>query len=153
METKITQIEEDIMIGGLSIETDGDEKINNKNRKTLFNDFIHNGIKELVNSVTKNNQEYYVVTWVGALPKIHYLLGQKIGEKTDRLDYKIIRKGEFASKKVPAKRDSYTAWMEFYTEDIPKTGYNAVEQDDIAFEYYPNGLDEEYELWVLVEKA
>jgi hypothetical protein len=31
-------------------------------------------------------------------------------------------------------------------------GHKPAEQNDIAFEYYPNGFDGEYELWSLVER-
>jgi len=40
-----------------------------------------------------------------------------------------------------------------YEEGIPGIGYKLKEPDDIAFKYYPKGLDGEYELWVLVEKV
>ena len=141
-----------MIIGGFSVESTGEEEDNNKKRETLFNDFIHSGKMELLNNITKNNDEYYVATWV-ASPNIKYLLGQKIAEKKDGLEFKIIRKGEYASKKIPPKHDSYNAWMELYEKDIPEAGYKWVEQGDMAFEFYPNGLNGEYELWCLVEKV
>jgi hypothetical protein len=154
MDLKITQVNKDKIIGGFSVKTTGDEENNNKNRKILFDDFIHNEKMGLLNNITKNAHEYYVATWIAEPPYIKYLLGQEVtDEKTDNLEFKVIKKGEYATKKIPPKHDSYSAWMEFYSEVVPGTGYKPVEQDDIAFEYYPNGFDGEYELWILVEKA
>jgi hypothetical protein len=153
MELRIVKIEDDILIGGLSVESTGEEKDNNQKRELLFSDFSNSGKKELLNGITKNNNEYYIVTWL-TLPTIKYLLGQKVSVKIDGLEFKAIKKGEYATKKIPPKYDSYNAWMEFYEKDIVETGYRPLEQSegDIAFELYPNGLDGEYELWVLVEK-
>ena len=152
MELKIVKIEDDILIGGLSVESTGEENDNNQKRELLFSDFAHSGKKELLNSITKNNNEYYIVTWL-TTPTIKYLLGQKVNEKADGLEFKTIKKGKYATKKVPPKSDSYNAWMEFYEKDIVEAGCRPLEQSegDIAFEYYPNGMDGEYELWVLVE--
>ena len=154
MELRIVQIEEDILIGGLSIDSTGEEEDNNKKRELLFNNFTNNGQKGMLNNITKNNSEYYIVTWLTS-PAIRYLLGQKVNEKTDGLEFKLIKKGEYATKKIPPKSDSYSAWMEFYEKDIVGAGCRPLGQSegDIAFEYYPNGLDGEYELWVLVEKG
>ena len=153
MELRIVKIEDDILIGGLSVESTGEENDNNQKRELLFNDFIHNGQKELLYGITKNNNEYYIVTWLTS-PTIKYLLGQKVSGKTDGLEFKTIKKGEYATKKIPPKTDSYSAWMEFYEKDIVGANCRPLEQSegDIAFELYPNGLDGEYELWVLVEK-
>ncbi|MDR2182650.1 MAG: GyrI-like domain-containing protein [Clostridiales bacterium] len=153
MELRIVKIEDDILIGGFSVESTGEEKDNNEKRGVLFNGFINNGQKELLNGIAKNNNEYYIVTWLTA-PTIKYLLGQKVIEKTEGLEFKAIKKGEYATKKIPPKHDSYNAWMELYTKDIAEAGYRPLEQSegDIAFEFYPNGLDGEYELCVLVVK-
>ena len=149
MEIKLVERSE-FIIGGFSIET----TLVNSNRDTeiLYNDF-NNGKMELLSNFTKNTKEYYGVLWYTKLHESYkYLIGQEIIEKTKDFEIKIIPKGMYAYSKFPKDYDGIKAWTEFYEEGIPKTGYKPKEKDDIAFEYYPNGLNGEYELWSLVEK-
>ena len=60
MDVNIIQIDEDLTIGGFSIESTGENF--NKDIEILHNDFIHNGKMKLLNNITKNSQEYYEVT-------------------------------------------------------------------------------------------
>jgi DNA gyrase inhibitor GyrI len=76
----------------------------------------------------------------------------EIIEKTKDFEIKIIPEGKYAYSKFPQNYDPIKAWTEFYNEGIPETGDKPVEKDDIAFEYYPNGLNGKYELWSLMEK-
>jgi len=156
MDVKIVQIEEDLIIGGLSIEsTPVNLEDFNRDMETLYKDFVHSGKMELLNKITKNNREYYGVTWYGAdVPNADFkwLLGQKINKKEDNLEIKTIRKGEYAVSKFPPKYDAFKAWTDLYAEGIPGTGYKPIEENNIAFVYYPNGLDGENEIWALVEK-
>lgn len=154
MEVKITQIEEDILVGGFSIErleTDETEP------KEFFNDFMHNGKMELLNNFTQNLQEYYGLIWFTEKheKKYQYLLGQKLESmngKPDNLEVKVIEKGEYAVSKFSSGTDAVKAITDFFNEGIPRIGYKPKEQNDMTFEYYPNGLDGEYEFWTLVEK-
>ena len=154
MDVKVTRIEEDITIGGFSVEST--EKNFNKDIGILRDDFIHNGKMTLLNDITKNSQEYYEASWYRSdKDGFKWLLGQKIENKTDELETKTIKKGEYAVSKFPPKHDTVKAWVDLYGEGISGIGYRAIEDDDIniGFMYYPNGLDGEYELWALVEKA
>jgi hypothetical protein len=151
MDVKVTKIEDDIVIGGFSVEST-DETFNN-DMELLYNDFIHSGKLKSLNNITKNDQEYYAVTWYGADDTFVWLLGQKINEKMDNLEIKIIKKGEYAVCKFPPKYDAIKAWTDLYAEGIPQIGYKPIEEDNIAFVYYPNGLDGENEIWALVEKV
>ena len=115
MEVKIAQIKEDIIIGGFSVETTPEN--NNRDLDLLYNDFIHNGKMQLLNEIAKNENEYYGVIWYTKLhEKYNYLLGKKINEKVDKLEIKIILKGEYALSKFPPKYDSIKAWTDFYSE-------------------------------------
>jgi hypothetical protein len=157
MDVKINLIEDDIVIVGLSIESTALELEDfNKDMEKLYNNLIHSGKMELLNKITQNSREYYGVTWYGtdeADDGFTWLLGQKIHEKTDNLEIKIIRKGEYAVCKFPPKYDAIKAWTDLYAEGIPGIGYKPIEENNIAFVYYPNGLDGENEIWALVEKA
>ena len=76
-------------------------------------------------------------------------------DKIDELETKTIKKGEYAISKFPPKYDTIKAWEDLWSEGIPGIGYRPIEDDDIniAFMYYPNGLDGEKEIWALVEKT
>ena len=118
----------------------------------LFNDF-YNGKKLLLNNFEKNINEYYGVIWYTKLHESYkYLIGQRIENKMEDFEIKIIPEGQYACFKFPQGYDAINAWMDFYEKGIPETGYKPKEKDDIAFEYYPDGLDGEYELWSLVGK-
>jgi DNA gyrase inhibitor GyrI len=156
MEVEIVKIEEDILIAGFSIEATLENKDQDIN--LLYNDFIENENMEMLTCITKNECEYYGIGWI---PRIHepnkpsvykYLLGQKVNEKTDILDTKIIPQGEYAFIKIHPKNDLVKAWKKFYQEGFVGIGYKPKAENDIRFEYYSKGFDEAYELWILVEK-
>ena len=152
MDVKLRQIREDIVIGGFSIESTGETY--NKDLEVFYNDFTNDGKMELLNNITKNNHEYYAVTWYDEFTTKDFvwLLGQKINKNIDSLEIKIIKKGEYAVCKFPPKYDSLKAWTELYAEGITGMGYKYIEENNIAFIHYSNGLDGEAEYWVLVEK-
>ena len=153
MDVKVTQIEYDILIGGFSVKSKGETF--NEDIQSSYNDLIQSGKIKSLNIIAKNTHEYYAVTWYGDDMEDEYalLLGQKINEKTDNLEMKVIRKGEYVVAKFPPKYDATKAWTELYAEGIPGIGYKAIEENNIAFVYYPNGLGGDNEIWALVEKA
>ena len=154
MVVEIIKVEKDFTIGGFSISST--DKDFSKDIEALHNDFIHNGKMDLLNSITKNNQEYYEVSWYRSdKDGFEWLLGQKIESKVEDLETKVIKKGEYAVAKFPPKHDTVKAWVDLYGEGIPGIGFKAIEDDDlnVGFMYYPNGLDMEYELWALVGKV
>jgi DNA gyrase inhibitor GyrI len=152
MEVRLVEIKEEIIVGGFSIESTGETFV--KDLESLYNDFTHSGKMKSLNNVTKNDHEYYAVTWYDHEMKgeFAWLLGQKINGKTDNLETKTITKGEYAVTKFPPKHDAIKAWTDFYAEGIPKMGYKPIQENNIAFVLYPNGLDGENEYWALVEK-
>jgi DNA gyrase inhibitor GyrI len=153
MDVKIIQIEQDILIGGFLIKSSGETF--NEDIQLSYNNFIQSGKIKSLNSISKNSREYYAVTWYDDDMEDEYalLLGQKINEKTDNLEIKIIRKGEYAVKRFPPKYDAAKAWTDLYAESIPGIGYKPIVKNNIAFVYYSNGLEGENEIWALVEKA
>ena len=154
MDVKLVKMEKRI-IAGFSVETT--LETNSKDIGELYNDFLNNGKKELLQNISNNASEYYGVIWYTELHKKYvYLIGQKINDNnldTKGFNTKIIPEGNYCCSKFPTKYDGIKAWTDFYNTEIPELGYKPVEQNDIAFEYYPNGLDGEYELWSLVEKV
>ena len=150
MEVKLVERKE-IIIGGFSKETTPEN--NENDLGILFNEF-YNGKMELLNSFTKNTIEYYGIIWYTKLHQSYkYLIGQEITNELNNFDIKIIPEGIYAYSSFSKGFDVIKAWTEFYQIGIPNTGYRPKEKDDIAFEYYPNGLSNEYELWSLVEKV
>jgi hypothetical protein len=150
MEVKLVQRKE-IIIGGFSVETTLQNSQNDVEK--LYNDFF-NVKKELLNGFTKKTNEYYGIIWYTILHESYkYLIGQEIIEKSKKIEFKIIPEGQYAYSKFPKDYDGIKAWTEFYEKGIPGIGYKPIEKDDMAFEYYPNGIDGDYELWSLVEKA
>jgi predicted transcriptional regulator YdeE len=149
MEVKIVQREE-FIIGGLSVETTPEN--NDKDIEVLFSYFCNRKM-QLLNNITKNTKEYYGVIWYTKLhERYKYLVGQKINSITNDFDVKILPEGQYACSKFSANYDPIKAWTDFYYKGIPEAGYKPIEKNDISFEYYPNGLNGEYELWTLVEK-
>jgi len=45
------------------------------------------------------------------------------------------------------------AWNEFFYTDIPNSGDTPNEHQNLYFEFYPESVDGDYELWVPVVKA
>ena len=149
MEVKLIEREE-IIIGGFSKETTLE---NNENDLSILLNEFYNGKMELLNNFTKNTIEYYGVIWYTKLHQNYkYLIGQKITNESNNFDIKIIPKGIYAYSSFSKCFDVIRAWTEFYQTGISNIGYKPKEKDDVAFEYYPNGLNNEYELWSLVEK-
>ena len=152
MNVKVTKLKK-MIIAGFSAETTPEN--NDKDLGRLYDDFLHNRKKELLNSISKNEMEYYGVIWYTKLhEKYKYLLGQKVNGELDRndIEIKIIPVGEYCYKKYPPKYDVIKAFTDLFYKDIPEIGYKPIEKNDVAFEYYPNGFDGEYEIWALVEK-
>jgi hypothetical protein len=142
------------IIAGFYVETTLENSANDVG--ALYDAFLNNGQKEILNTITGNETEYYAVLWYTEQHKKYkYLLGQEVNEEISEknIEMKIIKKGTYCCKKFPPEYDGIKAWTEFYEKDIPEIGYKPKETDDIAFEYYPNGLNGEYELWSLVEKT
>jgi len=147
MEIKLIEREQ-IIVGGISVETNLADS--ERDVETLYNDFY--GKVELLNRLSQNENEYYGVIWYTRLHESYkYLIGQKLKNQTEDFEIKPIPKGLYACAKFPKDFDGIKAWTDFYNE-IPKTGYKPKEKGDLAFEFYPNGLEGGYELWSLVEK-
>jgi HD-GYP domain-containing protein (c-di-GMP phosphodiesterase class II) len=49
--------------------------------------------------------------------------------------------------------DIIKAWNEFFYDEIPKAGYKVNEEYNLYFEFYPQSVNGEFELWVPVVKA
>jgi len=155
MDYKLIEREE-ITVGGISIETQYEN--NNKDRKILFDDF-RDGKMELLSKYAKNPNEFYCATWLtGVGENFFYLLSQEVAGEANGFETKTIPAGLYACAKFPKNNnDTLQAWIDFYEkiyEDKPKTGYRATNGDNAYphFERYPNGLDQDYELWILLEK-
>ena len=151
MEVKVVERNEETIIGGFSVELTNESET--EDAEILYSDLYKSKMERLRN-FAKSTKEYYGILWYTKLHEDHkYLVGQELAEESKEYENKIIPKGIYACSKFPKNYDRIKAWTDFYSEGIPEIGYKPVEQNDIAFEYYPNGREEEYELWSLVEKT
>ena len=152
MEIKLIEREQ-ITVGGISVETQYEN--NNKDRETLFNDF-RGGKMELLSKYAKNPNEFYCATWLtGVGENFFYLLSQEIAGEANDFEIKTIPAGLYACAEFPkSNNDTLKAWEDFLEkiyEERAKIRYS-VKENTLGFEYYPNGLDGDYELWILLEK-
>jgi hypothetical protein len=151
MDVKVIEKDKEISVGGFSVVLNSESET--ADADILWSDSYKSKMERL-NNFAKNKKEYYGLLWYLTLHEDHkYLVGQEIIEGITEFEIKIIPRGIYAYAKFPQKYNRIQAWTEFYSEGIPKTNHKPVEKNDIAFEYYPNGLNSEYELWSLVEKA
>ena len=72
MDIKIVHLEEPKIIAGFSTETTLEN--NAQDLDLLYNDFLHNGKRVILNIITKNNHEYYGVIWYTILHKKYMTL-------------------------------------------------------------------------------
>lgn len=66
---------------------------------------------------------------------------------------KTIPKTTYAVSYYPHEKDAIEAWGEFFFTDIPNNGYSPNEQLNLYFEFFPESVEGDYELWVPVVKS
>ena len=85
--------------------------------------------------------------------KYCYLLGIEVGGEcappNDAI-LKTIPKTTYAVACYPHNKDAIEAWGEFFFTDIPNEGYTPNEKLNQYFEFFPESVEGDYELWVPV---
>ena len=85
-----------------------------------------------------------------------YLLGIEVGPQNvppENAEIKTLEKTLYAVARYPHDKDILEAWGEFFFTDIQAAGYAPNEPYNLYFEYYPESVHGDYELWVPVVKA
>ena len=140
---------------GYAIETTASQ--NGEDLSKLYEDFFDSDKESLLLRLQSSKKGYYGLMWyTQGHEKYYYLLGIEVGgenEPPEDAMLKTITKTTYAITCYPHDKDTIEAWTEFFYRDIPKEGYAPDEQHNLYFEYYPKGVDEDYELWVPVVKV
>lgn len=87
--------------------------------------------------------------------RYRYLVGKEVQNPMSvpsGAELKQIPKSLFAVASYPRGYDNTKAWTEFFFTDIPEAGYAPDYANGYFFEYYPNGMDGDFELWTPVIK-
>ena len=149
-------IERDTLhICGYVVETDAAHNADDLSR--LYKDFFDNDKESVLLSLHGSKKGFYGLMWyTQGHEKYCYLLGLEVdGEckPPDSAILKTITKTTYAVACYPHDKDAIEAWSEFFFTDIPNEGYVPNEQLNLYFEYFPESVDGDYELWVPVVKS
>jgi len=143
-------------ICGYSVETSLEES--EQDVAALYSDYFNTEKSALIDNVAKNKAaEYYGLMWyLEGHERYRYLLGKE----TDNLslissgsELKEIPAALYAVASFEKDYDGVKAWTDFFFEAIPQAGYTPDYKHGFFFEYYPDGVDGNYELWTPVVKA
>lgn len=149
-------IERDTLhICGYVAETDAEHNDNDLNK--LFKDFFDDNKETVLRNLHGSKKGFYGLQWyTQGHEKYCYLLGIEVGGECEPpVDsiLKTIPKTTYAVSCYPHDKDIIEAWTEFFYTDIPNKGYAPNEQLNLYFEFFPESVDGDYELWVPVIKA
>jgi predicted transcriptional regulator YdeE len=143
-------------ICGYSVETSLDES--GTDVAALYNDYFNTEKSLLIDNVAKNKgAELYGLMWY---PEGHKRYRYLVGKETANLseipigtELKKIPSALYAVAPLAKDNDGIKAWTDFFFEAIPQAGYVPDYEHGFFFEYYPDGVDGDYELWTPVVKA
>lgn len=139
-------------ICGYVIETDTVH--NTADLSALYQDFFDQDREAALLKMPGNKRGLYGLMWyTQGHEKYAYLLGIKVSGECclpEKAVLKTIPKTTYAVSDYPRNKDTIEAWHTFFFEDIPNAGYAANAALNLYFEYFPNGEDGGFELWVPV---
>lgn len=140
---------------GYSVETTLED--NDKDVSTLYDDFLRGDKESILMSLAGSKKGYYGLSWyTQGHERYRYLLGMEVGQENTAPDNAVLMKvpqTTYAVVHFPQGEDIIKAWTEFFYNAIPEGGYVVNEEHSLYFEYYPDSVYGEYELWVPVVKA
>lgn len=146
---------ETFFICGYSVETTLEK--NDKDVSALYNDFFRNGKNDILMNLNGSKKGYYGLSWYTQHHERYcYLLGMEVGPDNaapEKAVLKKIPKTTYAMARFPQREDIIKAWTVFFYHTIPKAGFKVNEEHNLYFEYYPDNVNGEFELWVPVVKA
>lgn len=147
---------DDFYVCGYSVETTLKE--NDKDIAALLQSYFQDEKSEQVDEIAKNKgPEYYGLSWyTKPHGRYRYLLGKEaVSFQTipAGAEMKLVPKAYYAVGYFDKETDIIQAWTDFFYSTVPKLGYTPNFEHGFWFEYYPDGLQEKYELWIPVVKA
>ena len=142
-------------ICGYAVETTAAQ--NDADISALFKDFFSTGKEAALLRQYGGKKGYYGLSWYTQNHERYcYLIGIEVGKENEPPETALIKKLEttlYAVARYPHDKDVKEAWNEFFYTDIPKEGYAPNAPYNLYFEYYPESVHGDYELWVPVVKA
>ena len=146
---------ETFYICGYAVETNAAQ--NDKDISSLYKVFFDDNRKNVLLSLKGCKKGHYGLMWyTQGHEKYCYLLGVEVdrdNELPENAMLKTVAKSIYAVACYPHDKNAIEAWTEFFYTDIPNEGYAPNEEHNLYFEYYPEGVDGDYELWVPVVKV
>lgn len=144
-----------IHICGYVVETDA--RHNADDLSNLYKDFFDNNKESLLLSLHGSKKGFYGLMWyTQGHEKYCYLLGIEVGRECEPPAdsvLKTIPETTYAVSNYSHEKDAIEAWGEFFFTDIPSEGYAPNEQLNLYFEFFPESVEGDYELWVPVVKV
>lgn len=130
---------------------------NDADLSALYDDFFDSDKEVFLRNLQGSKKGYYGVLWyTEGREKYCYMLGVEVAEGNKLPENAMLKtaiKTTYAVASYPHDKDSIEAWTEFFYTDIPGGGYAVNAPLNFYFEYYPNSVNGNYELWVPVVKS
>ena len=146
---------ETFYICGYAVETTAAQ--NDKDVSELYRDFFHKDKEAALLRLPGGKKGYFGLLWyTQGHERYCYLLGIEVNKESEPPEnalLKTIAKTVYAVACYPHDKDTIEAWYEFFYTDIPNSGYAPNERQNLYFEYYPERVHGDYELWVPVVKS
>jgi len=142
-------------ICGYAVETNAAN--NDADLSQLFAYFFSEDREKSLLDLTGGKKGYYGLSWYTAgHESYYYLLGIEVAadaQPPDGAILKVIPPAEFAVARFSAEDDIMKAWTEFFYAAIPAEGYAPDEGHGYYFEFYPEDVHANYELWTPVVRS
>lgn len=123
----------------------------------LYDDFFTSGKKSILEDLKGSKKGYYGASWyTEGHEKYCHMLGLEVSKENDpppNALFKTATKTTYAVASYPHDKNIIEAWGEFFYTDIPNAGYTVNAPLNFYFEYYPESVNGDYELWVPVLKS
>lgn len=151
MEIKLVERDTFFMCG-YAVETTSDQ--NDNDISALYSDFFSSGKESVLKNLKGSQKGYYGLSWyTQGHRQYYYMLGMEVGQDNTVPPNAVIKKvpkTTYARAHFRQGEDIIKAWTEFFYNEIPKAGFAVNEEHNLYFEYYPDSVNGQYELWVPV---
>lgn len=142
-------------ICGYAVETNAQQ--NTDDLSALYKNFSSTGKKTILRKLQGSKKGFYGLMWyTQEHHKYCYLLGIEVNEKCKppaNSVLKAIPKTTYAVSCYADSKDTIEAWNELFFTVILSEGYIPNDPFNLYFEFHPENIDGNYELWVPVVKA
>jgi predicted transcriptional regulator YdeE len=150
---KLKLVEKDTFyLCGYLVETTSEQ--NDKQVSELYDDFFCNNKGAALMKLKGSKTGYYGLMWYTLdHDRYCYLLGVEVGQYNTAPETAILKeipKTTYAVVRFRQGEDIIKAWTELFYNEIPKAGLKVNEWHNLYFEYYPDNVYGDYELWVPV---